>query len=76
VKQTHRVQCEVEDTDVETENDRLVEGLCVTCTRCDESVEVFGRSIASARRAAIMLKERCPRQETELNYYNVEMDDE
>lgn len=46
------------------------QGLVITCPRCGHSVEVFGTENASARRGAIMLREECPRGES--NYYEVD----
>ncbi|TGQ90136.1 hypothetical protein EN851_21210 [Mesorhizobium sp. M8A.F.Ca.ET.208.01.1.1] len=40
-----------------------VEGICVTCGRSGHEVEVFGTESNSYRRAAVMLKEECPRRE-------------
>lgn len=47
-----------------------IEGICVTCGRCDHEVEVYGTESNSYRRAAAMLKEQCPRGEK--NYYEVD----
>lgn len=46
-----------------------VAGLLVTCSRCGHSVEVFGQETASALRAARMLRDECPKNES--NYYVV-----
>ncbi|WP_426129785.1 hypothetical protein [Pararhizobium sp. PWRC1-1] len=46
-----------------------VEGIRVNCTKCGHSVEVFGTSDASARRAAVMMKEECPLGLS--NYYDI-----
>lgn len=46
------------------------DGLCVTCRRCNHSVEVGGTSNASALKAAGTLREECPRGEN--NFYTVD----
>ncbi len=47
-----------------------VDGVLVTCQRCDHSVEVFGESDASVRRGCAMLRKECPLGEN--NYYSIE----
>jgi len=47
-----------------------VQGLSVTCKVCGHTVEVFGTSDASSRRAGVMLAETCPRGAR--NFYVVE----
>lgn len=44
-----------------------VPGICVTCSRCDHSVEVFGESEASIKRGCATLRDECPENET--NFY-------
>jgi hypothetical protein len=67
-----RVETEIEETELESDSGRPVNGLLVTCMHCGHSVEVFGTSGASARRGAVMLKEECP--EGGENYYVVNWD--
>ncbi len=62
-----RVEVEVEETELENEDGIAVDGICVTCTRCDHEVEVFGQGLKSIRRACIMLREECPNGEE--NFY-------
>lgn len=62
-----RVEVQVEETEVENEDGIPVDGLCVTCSRCDHEVEVFGQGGKSLRRACVMLKEECPLGQE--NYY-------
>jgi hypothetical protein len=38
---------------------REVEGLILTCSRCGETVEVYGTSGASLRRGFVKLREAC-----------------
>lgn len=64
-----RVSVDIEHADVEGDYG-TVEGIRLTCERCDHSVEVAGTSDRSARRGAIMLREECP--EAEDNFYDVD----
>jgi hypothetical protein len=66
------VSCDVATVEVEGGYARI-DGLEVTCTRCRHCVEVFGTSGASARAAAVLLREECPKGEH--NYYVVPSDD-
>jgi hypothetical protein len=55
-----RITADVAEIELEGDYGNTIEGLCVTCSRCGHSVEVFGTSDASARRGAVMLREECP----------------
>ena len=68
-----RVLVDVEWEQVETENGYPVDGYRVTCTRCGHSVEVCGVPQASMRRGAVMLKDECPRRES--NFYELNVAD-
>lgn len=61
------VDCEVRDTLLTGEDGDEVSGLCVKYGRCDKTVQVFGTSERSMRRAFVMLREECPKKES--NYY-------
>lgn len=61
-----RVKCDVEEVELDGDY-AAVDGLQVTCTRCNHQVEVYGTSSASVRRACVMLSEECPRGES--NFY-------
>lgn len=47
-----------------------VEGVEVTCDRCGHSEESFGTGDGSLKRCAFLLRENCPRGES--NYYEVD----
>ena len=64
-----RVHVDIDDTDVEGESGQ-VEGLYLVGARCGHEVEVAGTTGASARRGAIMLREECPKGES--NFYDVD----
>ena len=59
----------IEESTIETIEGSEVEGITVSCDRCDHSVEVFGTSDASEKRGCVMLREDCPRDEK--NFYMV-----
>ena len=67
-----RVQCGVEAVQLDGDY-TTVPGVCVTCTRCDKTARVFGRSGASVRRGLVMLREERPMGES--NYYVAETED-
>jgi len=54
-----RIKCDVEETEMEGDY-ATIDGICVTCGECEHSVEVFGTSPRSVRRALVMLREECP----------------
>jgi ribosomal protein S27E len=62
-----KVEVEVEEVQIETDDGRLVDSVKVTCSRCQHEVEVFGTSDASVKRGCVMLREECPRGER--NFY-------
>jgi hypothetical protein len=64
-----KVKAEVDEIYIEGDYTE-VPSVSVTCSKCGHQVSVFGRSDASRRRGAVMLKEECPEGET--NYYEIE----
>ena len=44
---------------VKDEQGRKVEGTVLTCSRCGETVDVFGTSDASVKRGFVKLREAC-----------------
>jgi hypothetical protein len=52
---------------VKDEKGREAEGLLLTCSRCGETVQVFGTSGASVRRGFVKLRENC--KEAGRNFY-------
>lgn len=65
-----RVECEVTAAELENDNGLLIDGVCVTCSRCGHEAESFGTSGRSVRRCLVMLREECP--EGESNFYVVD----
>jgi hypothetical protein len=66
-----QVNVEIEEDEFDGDH-TTVAGLRVTCPRCGHEVEVFGTDERSAKRGAVMLREECPRGES--NFYNVDWD--
>lgn len=62
-----RVEVTVEERMMENDNGIEIEGIEVTCTRCDHAVAVFGTSEASEKRGCVMLRDECPNKER--NFY-------
>ena len=69
-----KVECEIQHVELENDEDHDVEGVIVTCSRCDHCEESFGTSDASVRRCLVLLRENCPRDEK--NFYVDESADE
>jgi hypothetical protein len=47
-----RVLCTVEEAELENDNGYPIDGVIVTCTRCEATAESFGTSEASIRRTS------------------------
>jgi hypothetical protein len=62
-----KVQCSVEIVGLENDEGHDVDGVLVTCSRCEHSEESYGTSEASVRRCLALLRENCPRNER--NFY-------
>jgi hypothetical protein len=62
-----RVECEVDEVELESEDGRTVEGVQATCSRCDHQTESFGTSDRSVKRCLVLMREECPRNEE--NFY-------
>jgi hypothetical protein len=60
-----RIPVIVEEITLENDDGYEVASVAVTCTRCRETVEVYGTSDASIRRGCVTLHERCE----ENNFY-------
>lgn len=66
-----RVKCEVEYTELENDRGFPVDGVIVTCSRCERSEESFGQTEASVKRCFVLLKEGCD----ENNFYYSDEED-
>ena len=61
-----RVLCQVGYVELESESGYMVDGVEVTCSRCQHSIESFGTGPESIRRSCAILSEECPRSEKNL----------
>lgn len=62
-----RVPCETSAETRENDDGVEVDGISATCTRCDHETFSFGTSDASVRRCLVLMREECPKNET--NFY-------
>ena len=67
-----KVLCDVEEVELENEDGFPMDGVKVTCRRCDEEEESYGTSDRSVRRCLVLLRENCPMGES--NFYTTEKD--
>jgi len=65
-----RVLCKVLETELENDEGRRIEGVIVTCQRCDHETQSFGTSERSVNRCLVLLREECGLEEN--NYYVIE----
>jgi hypothetical protein len=62
-----RVEVRVEEIELDNDHEIPVASVRVTCRRCGHALEIYGTSEASVRRGCVMLREECPRGES--NFY-------
>lgn len=62
-----RVECTVEECDLDNERGGTTRGVKVTCGRCGHTTESFGTSERSIKRCLVLMRENCP--EGEENFY-------
>ena len=55
-----KVVCDVEETDLEGDDGRIIPGVVVRCTECDHEVQSYGTSQRSIRWCLAILAEECP----------------
>lgn len=67
-----RVECEVNEVELENEQGRPVPGVEAICGECEHRTESFGTGEASIKRCLVLLREECP--EGEKNFYVDEND--
>ena len=65
-----RVLCRVDRRQLQNENYREVDGVIVTCGKCNHEEQAFGSSERSVKRCLVSLRENCPLGEE--NYYDEE----
>lgn len=62
-----KVECEIEEEDLENDNGVIQPGVRATCSNCGHVTESFGTGDASRRRCLVLMREECP--ENEHNFY-------
>ena len=62
-----RVECEVEETDLDNDRGGTTPGVTATCTECGHTTESFGTGESSVKRCLALMREECP--ELEKNFY-------
>lgn len=67
-----KVECEVEETELEGDIGRVIEGVRATCERCGHETESFGTGENSVKRCLVLMREQCPNNET--NFYVGELE--
>jgi hypothetical protein len=67
-----RIQCSVEEVDLENEHGRPVPGVRVCCGKCGHETESFGTGEASIKRCLALLREECP--DGGKNFYVTDLD--
>lgn len=60
----------ITETTIENERGYDQDGIEAQCSRCEHSVEVFGTSDASIKRACATLRDECPYKEE--NFYEAD----
>ena len=70
-----RIECEVDYTELENDQGRMVDGVVVTCGECGHATESFGTGENSVKRCLALLGEECPESSLgERNFYVTEED--
>jgi len=62
-----KVECTINETELENDSGRTVDGVIAECSRCGHCTQSFGTSEASRRRCLVLLRENCPKDEK--NFY-------
>ena len=62
-----RVKVAIEETELQGDYGQI-DGLSITCSRCNHSVEVYGTSEDSIKAGCVMLREECPQGENNFYY--------
>jgi hypothetical protein len=65
-----KVKADLEETTLTGDNGRDVTGVQTTCRRCGHTTESYGTDEASVRRCLVLLREECPRGES--NFYEAD----
>lgn len=68
-----KVECEIEEVELEGDHANSVPGVRATCSRCDHETDSFGTSDRSIKRCLILMREECPNGES--NFYASDTDE-
>lgn len=63
----HKVDCTVEEVELENDEGRKVPGVTATCSQCDHKTDSFGRAENSVKRCMVLMRDECPMGE--VNFY-------
>lgn len=62
-----KVPVEIDEVELTTDTDKVIDGIRAECQRCGHSTESYGTSEASVKRCLALMREECP--EGENNFY-------
>ena len=62
-----RIKCDIYEVEIENDRGKLIPGVRAECEECEHAAESFGQGEGSRKRCLVMLREECPREET--NFY-------
>lgn len=71
-----KVTADVTLIDLQNEHGENVPSVCVTCTRCNHSVNAWGRRSGSLRFALLQLNRQCPSGENNMYYDGKQTEEE
>jgi hypothetical protein len=63
-----RVIAIIDQIELDNDDGYTVESVSATCSRCDHETQSYGTSDASVRRCLALLRDECPRGES--NFYH------
>jgi len=67
-----RVHCEIEGVSLAGDYGNSVDGILVTCTKCQHELEAYGEQGRSVRYALATMREECPRKRRNRYYIDSE----
>lgn len=62
-----RVECSVEEVELDGDNGQPVESVRISCNRCGKVTESYGTTDRSVKRCLVLLRDDCPQNES--NFY-------
>ena len=58
-----KVECEIEQVELEATNGAPVDSVRATCERCQHTTESFGTGEKSVKRCLVLMRQECPEGE-------------